>query len=123
AMVDAQQFEKRLIENPMSLEEIEREVGALFNRGQGLFVAGLIAKAMAAPSFQRQAEELRDEYAIDLKKGANRQIQLRLAGGFSCHATTYYCPPKRNDTDDASVPGLDIELSQFGFSGGDSPGL
>jgi len=123
AAQDSLQFHERLKENPMSFEDVERDVQALFNRGAGLFLSGLIAKAMKEPSFQEQAQQARADYDVDLKTGSDRQIQVRLGNGFTCHATTHYCPPKRKGTDDRTVPGLDIELSQFGFSGGDSPGL
>ena len=123
AAQDAEQFQKRLIEDPMAFEEIEREVLALFDRGAGLFLNGLMSKTMADKSFQERAAQLRDEYAVDLKKGAERMIQTRTGNGFVSHAITEYCPPKRNPTDDSIMPGLDIELSQFGFSGGDSPAV
>jgi len=123
AVHDAEQFQKRLNEDPMAFEEIEREVLALFDRGAGLFLTGLISKTMVQPSFQKCAAQLREEYAVDLKKGSERMIQTRMGNGFVGHAVTEYCPPKRNQTDDSTMPGLDVELSQFGFSGGDSPAL
>ena len=123
AVHDAEQFQKRLIEDPMAFEEIEREVLALFDRGAGLFLSGLLSKTMAARSFQERAAQLRDEYAVDLKKGTERMIQTRTGNGFVSHAITEYCPPKRNQADDSTMPGLDVELSQFGFSGGDSPAV
>jgi hypothetical protein len=123
AVQDAEQLQKRLNDNPMSFEEIEREVLALFDRGAGLFLTGLISKTMVEPSFQQRAAQLREEYAVDLKKGSERMIQTRMGNGFVGHAVTEYCPPKRNQADDPSLPGLDVELSQFGFSGGDSPAL
>ena len=66
---------------------------------------------------------MRKEYAVPLKSGEDRQIQVRLANGFTCFAMTRYCAPIRKPGDDSKIPGTDIELTQFGFSGGDSPAL
>jgi hypothetical protein len=109
--------------DPMKLESIERKIHELFARGAGLFLTGLIAESMKQPEHQARCEQVRNEYAVRLKSGEDRQIEIRFANGFSCFATTRYCAPIRKPGDDPHVPGIDIELSQFGFSGGDSPAL
>lgn len=38
--------------------------------------------------------------------------------GYANYATTRYCQPKtKADNQEDAVPGLDVELSLFGFSG------
>ncbi len=109
--------------DPMQFEVIEGQVLELFARGAGLFLSGLIADCMKQPDYQARCEDVRKEYAVPLKSGEDRQIQIRMANGFTCFATTRYCAPIRKPGDDQEVPGIDIELAQFGFSGGDSPAL
>lgn len=121
--LESNRLQEELNADPMKLEEIEGKVLELFGRGAGLFLSGLIAECMKQPSYQARCDEVRKSYAVPLKSGEDRQIQIRLANGFTCFATTRYCAPIRKPSDDQDVPGIDIELSQFGFSGGDSPAL
>lgn len=123
AMAEVEKLQAELDNDPMQFEVVERKVQELFNHGAGLFLTGLIAKSMKQPDYQIRCEQNRNAYVIPLKKGEDRQIQVRLANGFVCHATTCYCPPLRGTNQQDDTPGLDIELSQFGFSGGDSPAL
>ena len=47
-----------------------------------------------------------------------------MGSGFPWYATTRYCQPKnRSEKEEDHTPGLDIELSLFGFSGNVSPWL
>lgn len=121
--LESNRLQEELNADPMKLESIEGKVLELFGRGAGLFLSGLIAECMKQPSYQARCDEVRKSYAVPLKSGEDRQIQIRLANGFTCFATTRYCAPIRKPSDDQDVPGIDIELSQFGFSGGDSPAL
>ena len=121
--LEAKRLQQALNADPMKLEEIEREVLELFGHGAGLFLTGLIAECMKQPEYQACCEEVRKEYPVPLKLGEDRQIQIRMANGFTCFATTRYCAPIRKPGDDSEIPGIDIELTQFGFSGGDSPAL
>ena len=121
--LEAKRLQLELNADPMKLEAIEREVLELFGHGAGLFLTGLIAECMKQPEYQARCEEVRKEYPVPLKSGEDRQIQIRIANGFTCFATTRYCAPIRKPGDDSEIPGIDIELTQFGFSGGDSPAL
>lgn len=121
--LETTRIQRELNADPMQLEVIEGQVLELFARGAGLFLSGLIAECMKQPEYQARCENVRREYAVPLKFGEDRQIQIRLAGGFTCFATTRYCAPIRKPGGDSEVPGIDIELTQFGFSGGDSPAL
>ena len=67
-----------------------------------------------------RCEQVRLNYEVPLKAGKDRQIRIHVASGLSLHATTRYCAPLRKEGLDDEVPGLDIELSLFGFSGGGS---
>ena len=56
--------------------------------------------------------------------GQDRQVEVHMGSGFPCYATTRYCQPKnRSEKEEDHTPGLDIELSLFGFSGNVSPWL
>jgi len=121
--LEAKRLQLELNADPMHFENIEVQVLELFGRGAGLFLSGLIAECMKQPDYQARCDKVRKDYAVPLKSGEDRQIQTRMANGFTCFATTRYCAPIRQPGDDADVPGIDIELTQFGFSGGDSPAI
>lgn len=117
------QWQTQLIDDPMLHEKIEDEVNAIFKRGAALFMMGLGAKAMNSPSFDKQAEEVRKNYAVKLRRPIERQISVYQMNAYCCLATTNYCRPIRQVVDDPNIPGLDIDLTQFGFSQGVSPNL
>lgn len=118
----AKELQAMLDGDPLAFEKVEQATKELFDEGAGLFLVGLIAKSMKTPEHQQRSEVLRDNYAVPLRSGQDRQVHINMASGFSCHAKTRYCQPKNNDAQDP-IPGLDIELSLFGFSGGVSPWL
>jgi hypothetical protein len=118
----AQNFEAQMEASPMVFEKIEREVTSLFAEGQGLFLAGLLAANRASKARVQKAQQARLDYVIALRSGQQRPIQIRLAMGFKCQVTTTYCQPKSMDYSKL-IPGLDIDLSVYGFQDGVSPGL
>lgn len=116
---------RRLVAEPESLEELEREIHASFSRGADMVCIGLIAALMAEPEFERQAERSRDQFDTPLEKGRQRTVRVRLLGGLLVWITSLYCPPKRRGSreDDEARAGVHVELAQFGFGKGVSPGL
>ena len=74
-------WQARLTAHPEQLEELERDVQAVFDRGAGLLVAGLLAVVMKQPSFDTVCEQTRQGFAYPLAKGRKRQVRLRLLGG------------------------------------------
>lgn len=118
----AKQLQEMLDDDPLHFELVEQQTKELFDYGAGLFLTGLIAKTMKTTKHQQRCDEVRDNYIIPLRSGQDRPIDVHMASGFACHAKTRYCQPKKSDQEDYT-PGLDIELSLFGFSGGISPWL
>ena len=54
-----------------------------------------------------------------------RQLRIRLLGGLLVWVTSLYCEPRRGwfRKAEENVPGLHVELAQFGFGKGCSPAL
>jgi hypothetical protein len=115
----------RLTTHPEQLEELERDVQAVFDRGAGLLVAGLLAVAMKTPAFDGACEETRRNFAYPLATGRMRQIRVRLLSGLLVRASSLYCAPRKSwlGRTEAQAPGAYVELAQFGFGKGRSPGL
>lgn len=118
----AKELQIILDNDPLKFESIEQEAKELFDHGAGLFLTGLIAKSMKTLEHQQRCDSVRENYVAPLRAGQDRQMEVHLASGFSCHAKTRYCQPKTNDKKEP-IPGLDIELSLFGFTSGVSPWL
>jgi hypothetical protein len=89
-------WKQRLSAEPGQLEPLEREVQAAFARGADLLLAGLIAVVMKQPEFAAASEETRSGH-----------LQ----------------PLRRVGQPDDDVSGLYVELAQFGFGKGVTPGL
>ena len=111
--------------DPGQLENIERAVHAAFARGADLVLVGLIAVVMKTPGFAAACERTRREAAIPLRAGRNRQVQVRLLGGLMMWVTSLYCAHRQRwfGKAHAPIPGLYVELAQFGFGKGCTPGL
>ena len=125
-ITDLPDWERRLAESPGELEQLERDVHAVFARGADLLVVGLIALVMKRREFESAAKQSRKDYRFPLRRGTNRQIRVRLLGGLVAWVTSLYCAPKRKlfgEAVPADAPGLYLELNQFGFGKGCSPGL
>lgn len=118
-------WQARLTDHPEQLEELERDVQGVFHRGAGLLVAGLLAVVMKQPAFDTACEETRQGFAYPLATGRMRQIRLRLLGGLIIWVSSLYCAPRKSwfGRTQAKAPGAYIELAQFGFGKGCSPGL
>jgi len=118
-------WKERLVSEPAELAKLEREVHAAFSRGADLLVVGLLAVSMKGKSFEESCERSRRGFAYPLERGRQRQVRVRLLGGLLIWITSLYCPPRsrgRRLTDE-KVPGLHVELKQFGFGKGCTPGL
>lgn len=118
-------WKQRLADDPSQLEVLETDVHAAFARGADLIVAGLVAVVMKRDDFQQSAQETRANYRVPLASGRERTLRMRLLGGLVIWVASAYCSPRKNSTgkEAESVPGLHIELAQFGFAKGCSPGL
>lgn len=118
-------WQARLATHPEQLEELERDVQAVFDRGAGLLVAGLLAVAMKTPAFDAACEQTRRNFAYPLATGRMRQIRVRLLSGLVIWVSSLYCAPRKSwfGRTEAQAPGAYVELAQFGFGKGCSPGL
>ena len=116
---------RRLGEDPARLTELEHEVRDVFGRGADLVVAGLIALVMKQPGFEESSEQTRQNYRFPLSRGRIRPLRIRLLGGLLVWVASLYCEPRRGWFRKAedNVPGLHVELAQFGFGKGCSPAL
>jgi hypothetical protein len=118
-------WKERLVNDPGQMAELEREVHAAFSRGADLLAVGLLAVSMKGESFEESCERTRRGFAYPLERGRQRQIRVRLLGGLLIWVTSLYCAPRRTGkrTKDEKVPGVYVELKQFGFGKGCTPGL
>jgi hypothetical protein len=114
-----------LRENPDQLSELEADIHAAFSRGADLLVVGLMALVTKAPRFLAACEQTRRNSAVPLRGGRPRQIQVRLLGGLVLWVTSLYCAPRKGwlGQTKAKTPGMYVELAQFGFGKGCTPGL
>jgi hypothetical protein len=118
-------WKRRLGDDPSRLAELEHEVRGAFCRGADLVVAGLIAMVMKQSGFDQVCEQTRQDYRFPLARGRMRPLRIRLLGGLLVWVTSLYCEPRRGWFRKAheKVPGLHVELAQFGFGKGCSPAL
>lgn len=118
-------WKQRLFADPGQLEPLEHEVHAAFARGADLLLAGLIAVVMKQPEFAAASEQTRSGYQQPLARGRERTICVRLLGGLVMWVASLYCAPRKRLFREPAdkVPGLYVELAQFGFGKGVTPGL
>jgi len=122
--IEVSRLTQQLDEDPTQFENVENRVHELFNRGAGLFLSGILAEVMQTEKHKQRGDNVRNDYAIPLRSGQDRKIRISLGSGFSCDATTRYCQPATSSHDKSdSIPGIDVELSLFGFSAGNAPRL
>ena len=118
-------WQLRLQLNPESMGGIEREIQASFAEGAGMITAGLMAVVLAGKELAESCERTRCEYSYPLARGRNRTMMIRLLGGFVMWATSLYCEPRRGlfRKPRDKRPGVHVELEQFGFAKGITPGV
>jgi hypothetical protein len=124
-MMALPEWKKRLQGNPDCLVEIEQDVHTTFARGADMLVVGLVAMMMKTDEFTAGGEQIRKNAVVPLSRGRDRQIQVRLLGGLILWITSLYCAPRKRwfgSTHD-KMPGMYVELAQFGFGKGCTPGL
>jgi hypothetical protein len=116
---------ERLRAHPEQLEELERQVHATFSRGADLVTVGLVAVVMKQAPFDQACERTRDQFAYPLERGRPRRRKVRMLGGLVLWITSLYCAPRRGPqrATEGKVPGVYVELAQFGFGKGCTPGL
>lgn len=118
------EWKRRLEDSPAELANLEREVHTAFARGADLLVVGLVALQMKDPAFDEACDRTRDGFAYPLERGRMRAIRVRLLGGLLIWVHSLYCAPRRSRRPvDEKVPGVYVELTQFGFGKGCTPGL
>ena len=116
-------WKQRLRQEPGSLPELETAVRAVFDQGCDLVIAGLLAWVMRPPEFEQASEGTRRDHRQPLGQGRLRTIQVRLLGGLVIWISSLDCAPRKSSRSSESVLGLYVELAQFGFGKGCSPGL
>lgn len=118
-------WKERLGANPDRMVELEQEIHAAFSRGADLVVVGLMALVTKQPRFVEACEQTQRDAAVPLGRGRPRQVQVRLLGGLIMWVTSLYCAPRKgwfSRTKDR-VPGMYVELAQFGCGKGCTPGV
>ncbi len=118
-------WRERLLADASQLEPLEGDVHLSFAQGADLVLAGLIAVAMRQPQFEAACEQTRLAFEQPLKPGRNRMIRVRLLTGLVMWVASLYCERKKSSKPSVSedVSGLYVELAQFGFGKGVTPGL
>jgi hypothetical protein len=118
-------WKEQLRSDPDQLAKLERDVHAAFSRGADLLVVGLVAAVMKEEAFDQACEGTRKGFAYPLERGRVRPIRVRLLGGLLMWVTSLYCGPRssRRRGPEEKVPGVYVELAQFGFGKGCTPGL
>ena len=118
-------WKERLGVDPDQMAELEREIHTAFSRGADLLVVGLMAVVTKTPLFTDACEQTRRDAAVPLSRGRPRQIQIRLLGGLIMWVTSLYCAPRKGwfSRTKEKTPGMYVELAQFGFGKGCTPGL
>lgn len=118
-------WKEQLRSGPDQLGKLERDVHAAFALGADLLVVGLVAAVMKNKAFDQACERTRNGFAYPLERGRMRSIRVRLLGGLLMWVTSLYCAPRssRQRSTDEKVPGVYVELTQFGFGKGCTPGL
>jgi hypothetical protein len=119
------EWKRQLSADPDRLIELEKEIHAAFSRGADLVVVGLMAVITNTPRFEDTREDARQAAVVPLSRGRPRQVHVRMLGGLDMWATSLYCAPLKswlNETKE-KVPGMYVELAQFGFGKGCTPGL
>lgn len=118
-------WKQRLWSNPDQMIDLEQEVHTAFARGADLLMVGLMAEVTKTPELAAACEQTRCDAAVPLDRGRKRSIQVRLLGGLIMWVTSLYCAPRKGwlrRTKEKS-PGMYVELAQFGFGKGCTPGL
>jgi hypothetical protein len=118
-------WKARLTSEPDELEQLEHDVHAAFDRGADLVLAGLIAVVMKQTEFAANCDEARSSFEQPLARGRERNIRVRLLGGLVMWIASLYCEPLKRlfGASGENIPGQYVELAQFGFGKGVSPGL
>jgi len=117
-------WKQRISADAGQLEPLEQEVHAACARGADLLLAALIAVVMQQPEFAAASEQTRAGFQQPLARGRERTIRVRLLGGLVLWVASLYCAPlPRSRQSGEEVSGLYVELAQFGFGKGVTPGL
>lgn len=118
-------WRKRLADRPDQLSELETDVHAACMRGADMIICGLVAIVLQSHELAVASEQTRLNFREPLARGRNRSIRVRLLSGFTMWVSSLYCEPEKSLAQREKRPatGLYIELAQFGFGKGITPGL
>lgn len=119
------EWKAQLRNDPGQLGELERQVHGAFARGASLLVVGLIASISKQDWFQEQCEQTRQGFSYRLECGRLRQVRVRMLGGLVMWISSMYCVATSGTrrAKQETVPGVHLELVQFGFGKLCTPGL
>lgn len=103
--------------DPMQMEFVEQQVKQSFDRGGGLRLTEMIASSIGASEHETRCVQTRQEYAVPLRSGTERQIEADRGAGFASDVSIIFFRPKTPAANKTEyVPGLDNDLRQHGFS-------
>jgi hypothetical protein len=90
-----------------------------------MIVAGLLAVVMASPELEEACERTRGRFSYPLARGRQRTVMIRMMGSFVMWATSLYAEARRGmfGKRAGKRPGVHVELEQFGFGKGVTPGV
>ena len=118
------EWKERLKRCPDQLASLEREVHVAYARGADLLIVGLVSMVMKEKAFDEACEQTRRGFLYPLERGRMREVRVRLLGGLLMWVSSLYCAPRSTGGGkERKVPGLHVELTQFGFGKGCTPGL
>ncbi len=118
---------QKLVRNPDSFRDVERDVDQQVRTAGGQFVAALLQEASETPALQAHVGRVRLQAAVPTKAPRVGRSQFRLLCGVVLYISTLYCPPKplfrkypgRADAEQRT--GLFPELAAFGIGIGCTP--
>jgi hypothetical protein len=118
-------WKQQLWSSPDRMIDIEQEVHTAFARGADLLMVGLLAQVTKTPELAAACEQTRRDAAVPLDRGRKRSIRVRLLGGLIMWVTSLYCVPRKGwlQRGKQKSPGMYVELAQFGYGKGCTPGL
>jgi len=120
------QWERRLVQDPSGLREVQGEIHQHFERGAELLTASLLARVTQRPEMDRHVQKVREESVVPLRAPEKRPLKLRV-GELVVWLSVLYCPPRAKRTGDdeqqEQLAGLYPELAALGIRRGDCPAV
>ncbi len=120
---------QRLVENPDSFRDVERDIDQQVRTGGGRFLAALLQEACETAALKESVGRIRQQTVTPMKAARSGKSRFRLLCGIVLYVTTLYCPPKPAGRKNSGRPdeeqrtGLFPELAAFGISIGCTPAM